>query len=516
MVYLKFVFTAILLLVLIIHSNAQQSTLQHSTPEAEGVSAKDISAFVNAASGSKTEFHSFILLRHGKVIAEGWWNPYRPDLKHTLYSCSKSFTATAIGFALQEKRLSLDDKVVKFFPADLPDTVSKFLSELSVRDVLMMSDGQSPDPTSTVNTRDTNWIKGFLATPIINEPGTTFLYNSLGTYMLSAMVQKVTGQKTIDYLTPRLFTPLGIQGIDWETDTKGINTGGWGLRLKTEDMAKFAELFLQGGKWNGKQIIPADWVKEASTMKIMQDPSAPQSKKDSSDWLQGYCYQMWRCRHNAFRGDGAFGQFMIVMPDEDVALAITAETADMQAEINLVWQYLLPAFKKEKLPADAVADAALTKQLQTLALPVPQQNKETLSASLEGKTFTLDTNKLHLQKLSFHFVNNNCSVNFVTDTASYAIPFGAGNWNFSQTNKPGPSLTAGAIENTTMLYPSKVAGAYTWKDSNTLQLVLRYIESPHTETFTCHLNDNKVTIEESKSEDFGRTKIIANGLLANK
>ncbi len=513
MSHFKFMFIATLLFIITSNCIAQQSsTLPHSTPEAQGVSAKDISAFVDAASHSKTEFHSFMLLRHGKVIAEGWWNPYRADLKHTLYSCSKSFTATAIGFAVQEKKLSLNDKVISFFPNELPDTVSHYLSELTVKDVLMMSDGQSPDPTPLVG-KDSNWIKGFLATPIVEEPGTTFLYNSLGTYMLSAIVQKVTGQKTIDYLSPRLFAPLGIQGADWETDTKGINTGGWGLRLKTEDMAKFAQLFLQSGKWNGKQIISADWVKEASTMKIMQDPSAPQSKRDSSDWLQGYCYQMWRCRNNAFRGDGAFGQFMIVMPDKDVALAITAETADMQSEINLVWQYLLPAFKDKALPADAAADDALAKQLKALTLPAPSKSVEDNAVLLNGKTFLLDTNKLQLQKIAFHFANGTCSVAFSTDKASYSIPFNNSNWNYSQTNKPGPSLLSGAIENTSMIYPARIAAAYIWKDANTLQLILRYIESPHTDTFTCYSEGDKIRVEEERSEDFGKSKTTLQGKL---
>src|SRR2546421_7508184 len=267
-------FPAFLLLLLFLELNikAQKATmLPRSVPEAEGVSSNNIIQFLDATAKSKTEFHSFMLLRHGKVIAEGWWNPYRADLKHTLYSCSKSFTATAIGFAVQEKRFSLDDKVISFFPNNLPDTVSKNLSELTVKDVLMMSDGQEPDPTFPVASKDTNWIKGFLATPVVHEPGTQFLYNSLGTYMLSAIVQKSTGQKTIDYLKPRLFDPLGIGGEDWETDWQGINTGGGGVRLKTEDMAKFAELFLQKGNWNGKQILPASWVEEASSMKIMQD-----------------------------------------------------------------------------------------------------------------------------------------------------------------------------------------------------------------------------------------------------
>lgn len=504
-------FLVIALLVLLINVNVtgQRTTmLPRSVPEAEGVSSNAIISFLDAATKSKTEFHSFMLLRHGKVIAEGWWNPYRPDLKHTLYSCSKSFTATAIGFAVQEKLLSLNDKVISFFPNDVPDTISTWLSELTVKDVLMMSDGQDPDPTSAVAAKDSNWVKGFLSTPIKYEPGTKFLYNSLGTYMLSAIVQKVTGQKTIDYLKPRLFEPLGIQGMDWETDTKGINTGGWGLRLKTEDMAKFAELFLQKGNWNGKQILPASWIEEASTMKIMQDPTAPQSKKDSSDWLQGYCYQMWRCRNNAFRGDGAFGQFMIVMPEQDAVLAITAETPDMQEEINLVWKYLLPAFKKDRLPPDKNAASGLQKKIKALALLIPTKNKGLLATTISGKTFTIAPNNMHLQNISFDFLNDVCQVKIQNDTAVYQLSFTAGEWQTGETNMPGPSLVANNIENNAMIFPTKIAGSYTWKDANTLQLVLRYIESPHTETFTCHFLGKQLSMDVEKSFDFGKNKTV--------
>lgn len=486
----------------------QASSLPRSVPEAEGVASDEIVKFLDAAGKGKSEFHSFMLLRHGKVIAEGWWNPYRPDLKHTLYSCSKSFTATAVGFAVQEKKLSLSDKVISFFPNDLPDTLGKFLSQLTVKDVLIMADGQEPDPTGLVGTRYSNWIKGFLATPILHEPGSVFLYNSLGTYMLSAIVQKVTGQKIVDYLKPRLFDPLGITGMDWEMDKQGINTGGWGLRLRTEDMAKFAQLFLQNGKWNGKKILPASWIEEASTKKILQSPDAPQSKRDSSDWLQGYCYQMWRCRHNAFRGDGAFGQFMIVMPEQDAVLAITAESADLQEEINLVWDYLLPAFKKDKLSADDAAVSRLQEKVKSLALPIPQKNSGSLATTISGKTFQASPNALHLQTISFHFSDNSCNVNFQTDSANYQVAFGAGKWQPAETNMPQPALTSGMIENNSMIYPAKINGAYTWKDASTLQLVLRYIESPHTETFTCHFNGNKLTIDAARSFDFGRTKTV--------
>jgi len=507
---LKSFVVAFILLVFQANLLAQKSAiLPRSTPEAQGISSKSISQFLEAAATSKTEFHSFMLLRHGKVIAEGWWNPYRSDLKHTLYSCSKSFTATAIGFAVTEKKLSLDDKVISFFPNYLPDTVSENLSELTVRDVIIMSDGQEPDPTFAVASKDSNWIKGFLATPVLHKPGTQFLYNSLGTYMLSAIIKKVTGEKVVDYLKPRLFDPLGIHGQDWEEDLQGINTGGWGLRLKTEDMAKFAQLFLQKGNWNGKQILPASWIQESSAAHIMQNPNARQSAKDSSDWLQGYCYQMWRCRNNAYRGDGAFGQFMIVMPDQDAVLAITAETGDMQEEINLVWQYLLPAFKNEKLSEDVNSYAQLKQKLRTLALPVPEKKSEALVSTINGKNFVASSNDLHLKNISFNFSNDVCNVSFQTDASTYPIAFGAGKWKAAETSMPGPALTAGMIGNISMIYPAKIVAAYTWRDANTLEMRLRYIESPHTQIFTCRFNGNKVMIDGTKSYGGNKTVIEA-------
>ena len=226
-----------------------------------------------------------------------------------------------------------------------------------------------PEPTASIRSSNGNWIRAILRTPIVNRPGSKFLYNSLSTYLLSAIVQKVTGRRVIDYLTPGFFAPLGITGMDWDVDPQGINTGGWGLRVKTEDMAKLGQLYLQKGKWDGTQILPASWVEEATTAKIDQAPGAPQSKRDSSDWMQGYCYQFWRCRHNAFRADGAYGQYIVVMPDQDAVVAITAESFDLQGELNLVWSHLLPAFRSGRLPADAEGAGTLRRRLSALALP---------------------------------------------------------------------------------------------------------------------------------------------------
>lgn len=501
------VFIFLIALLLHINANAQPTeTFLRSSPEAEGVSSEGIIQFLEAAEKSNHEFHSFMFLRHGKVIAEGWWNPYRFDLKHTMYSVSKSFTATAIGFAVSENRLTVDDKVISFFPDALPKTVSPRLAELRVRDLLSMSAGQEPDPTRAIVPVDSHWVRSFLSVPVVHQPGTKFLYNSMATYMLSAIVQKVTGEKLVDYLRPRLFRPLDIKDIDWETDPLGINTGGWGLRLKTEDMAKFGQLFLQKGNWKGRQVLPASWVEEASTLKIVQHPEYPQAKKDSSDWEQGYCYQMWRCRHNAYRADGAFGQFIVVMPDQDAVVVITGESSDLQGELNLVWKYLLPAIQQDKLPANRDAAVLLRQKLSALALPKFEENTASpLEKDISGKTFSLSSNEKQIQSISFQFSAGVCRAAVKTDTATFQLFLGAGKWITGETTKRGPYLVSAAKSSLLGLAPFKVAGNYRWKDENTLELTLRYIESPHTETFTCRFTENSISVDYQQSID--RNKI---------
>lgn len=480
-------------------------TLPRSTPEMEGVSSEGINRFLEAWAQKKHEPHSFMMLRHGKVIVEGWWSPYRADLRHTMYSCSKSFTATAIGFAVTEKKLTVEDPVISFFPESLPDTISPYLAEMKVKHLLSMTVGQQPDPTGPVGTQHDDWVKAFLALPIVHQPGSRFLYNSLATYMLSAIVQKVTGEPIIDYLLPRLFEPLGITGADWESDPRGINTGGWGLRVKTEDMAKFGQLFLQKGQWNGKQILPASWVEEASGMKILQNPSATQALRDSSDWLQGYCYQMWRCRHNAYRGDGAFGQYIIVMPDHDVVIAITSETGDMQDEINLVWNHLLPSIQKNKLPAKAKAANALKQRMATLSLPLASKTlAPAWTKSISGKRFSLSPNDQYLSGLSLDFQPESCILGLVSQKDSFTFSFGSGKWIQGETKRLGPSLVSGIRGHFAGLPPSKIAGSHAWKNDSTLELSMRYIESPHSETWTCVFNGDKIKVETITSNNRNR------------
>jgi len=489
----------------------ESGILPRSVPETEGVSSEGILAFLDSAALTNHEFHSIMILRHGKVIAEGWWSPYAPELKHTLYSTSKSFTSTAVGFAVTEGLLTVNDRVVSFFSEELPDTISPFLAELTIKDLLTMSVGQDPDPTS-LRFNDSNWVWSFFRVPILNKPGTKFLYNSLATYMLSAIVQKVTGEKIIDYLTPRLFEPLGIEGIDWEEDPKGINTGGWGLRVKTEDMAKFGQLLLQKGSWNGEEVIPAAWVEEATTFKIDQDPEASQSRKDSSDWLQGYCYQFWRCRNNAFRADGAYGQYIIVMPEKDAVVAITSESPDMQDEINLVWKYLLPAMKDDALPENRAASDRLKQKLADLVLMSQAAGTSPIENKIDSKKYYLESNTREFEMISFDFGDSVCNIVITAGGTNYEYKLGAGKWIQDHTGRPGPSLTGPVMITDTF----RIACSYGWKNENTLELVLRYTESPHHETITCKFSNDNLRLSIAPSQAFGRSATEINGKLSRE
>jgi len=331
-------------------NNNPGNALPRSTPEAENVSSQGISDYLDAVKKSEQDLHSIMIVRHGKVIAEYWFGDNAADKPHPMWSVSKTFTATAIGFAVSENLLKVTDKVISFFPDKLPEEVSPYLREMEIRHLLTMSVGNEESRINEIRREENDWVKAFLAAPVEKEPGSEMAYNSMATYMLSAIIQKVTGEKLIDYLYPRLFNPLGITGITWEESPQGINIGGRGLSVKTEDMAKLGQFILQKGKWDGKQLLPESWIEEATSSHIASLPAGTKRedlkmKPEDSDWLQGYGYQMWRCRHNGVRADGAHGQFIIILPEKDAVIAATANVSDMQAEINLMWEYLLPAME---------------------------------------------------------------------------------------------------------------------------------------------------------------------------
>jgi CubicO group peptidase (beta-lactamase class C family) len=473
---------SVLTAILLASSTTLAAGLPRSSPEAQGVQSSAIQAFIDAADKDIDSLHSFMLVRHGHVVAEGWWGPYSADSPHMLFSLSKSFTSTAVGLAVAEGKLSIDDPILKFFPDDAPENPSANLKAMRISDLLRMSTGQQTEPARKP---DEVWTKTFLKHPVPFKPGTHFLYNTSGTYMLSAAVQKATGPTVLDYLKPRLFDPLGIENPTWEKSPQGISTGGYGLSIRTEDIAKFGQLYLQKGMWNGKQLVPAAWV-EAATTRQTSNGSNPKS-----DWDQGYGYQFWRCRHGAYRGDGAFGQYCVVLPEQDAVIAITSGVRDMQAVLNVVWDKLLPGMKSSPLPADDAARAKLQETLKGLALHMPDGTATPGKAA--GKTFTFPANDRKLESLKLE--ESDCCTTLVlrVNGAEQRIECGQGAW------KKGKSAWG-------PLPAQPVAGAGAWMAEDAFTAKVCLTETPFVQTIKVKFTGDEVKYESEANVGFGPAK----------
>ncbi|MGD0094576.1 MAG: serine hydrolase [Planctomycetota bacterium] len=471
-----------------------------SVPELQGVSSAGVLNFVNAVETGKMNLHSLMLVRHGQVVAEGWWAPYAHDLKHTLYSLSKSFTSTAVGIAADEGRLGLDDKVVSFFPQDVPATVSPNLAAMRVKDLLMMGTGHKTCSLFGSAIRilpEGNWVQAVLSRPVAFEPGTHFVYNSGATFMLSAIVQKATGQTLLEYLNPRLFRPLGIEDAEWELNPQGFNTGAWGLCVTTEDIAKLGQLYLQNGMWRGQRILSENWVREATKAQIQNASGKDPAKDAASDWAQGYGYQFWRCRNAAFRGDGAFGQYCLVLPKQDAVLAITAETNDLQAVLNAVWEHLLTAMQADPLPSDSKASAQLKDKLASLSLPFPAgQPTSPQAARVNKQTYAIADNTLGVRSVSLAFHGDKCVFTMLDAQAEHKISCGIGRWRQGETDlSPAPLH----LVTTQRFTKSPLACAGAWGGDNTFVMYWRFVGTAHYQSVTCRFEGDDIWVEFKKS-----------------
>jgi CubicO group peptidase (beta-lactamase class C family) len=335
------------------------------------LSSTAVSAFLDAIQARPgLELHSLMILRHGMVVADGWWHPYERDQLHLLFSLSKSFTSTAAGLAAAEGLLSLDDRVIDIFDEHADVATDERVRATTLRQLARMASGHREDALSRAFAHDHHdLVRGFLQVPPDEEPGSIFAYNNAATFVLGAAVQKVSGQTLTDFLTPRLFSKIGIDRFYWQTDTMGRNLGFTGLHLTTESIGRFGQLILQGGRWGDEQILDPQWL-ELATSKQTDNAPGSDGVPASPDWRQGYGYQFWMCQHG-FRGDGAHGQFCIMLPEQDMVIAITAATKDLQGVLDQVWAELLPGCADQPLTEDHQAAAALTDRLSALSLAAP-------------------------------------------------------------------------------------------------------------------------------------------------
>ncbi|HYF66161.1 MAG TPA: serine hydrolase, partial [Herpetosiphonaceae bacterium] len=446
--------------------------------------------FVNATESAGLEMHSLMLLRHGRVVAEGWWAPYAAEHPHMLFSLSKSFTTTAVGFAVAEGRLSVDDRVVDFFPEDAPAEISPNLSAMRVRHLLGMSCGHDADVMEALFAEPAgNWTRAFLAQPVQHAPGSHFAYDSGTSYMLSAIVQRLTGMTVLEYLRPRLLDPLGIEQAEWWTSPQGVNVGGWGLSVTTESIARFGQFYLQRGVWGGRQLLPAEWVAAAGSR---QTDNGGSPNIDSS---QGYGYQFWLCRHGAYRGDGAFGQFCVIMPEQDAVLAITGGVGDMQAVLNLAWDILLPAMGPDALPENPDAHERLLGKLRELNLPViAGRHSSPLTGQVSGREYRFEPNPLGVESMRLDFDGSGSTWTVRDGRGEHQIAAGHGEERRGTTTIDPNG-------------PARIAATGAWISDDTYVVKGYFYESPFNSTITWRFAGDELRCVYRFNVSFGPTEL---------
>lgn len=466
--------------------------LPRATSESQGVDSDGVFAFLDRmAAAPDIELHSLMIVRHGHVVAEGWWAPYTADQPHLLYSLSKSFTSTAVGFAVGEGLVDLDATVLSYFPemdAGIPDPHSR---AMLVRHVAAMASGHLDETYDGARDLDgDDLLRGFLRIPPDREPGSVFAYNQPCTYALARIVQRQSGNTLREYLRPRLFEPLGIDHHGWQTDDAGREIGYSGMYATTESIAKLGLLYLQEGRWNGQQLISSEWVAEATT------PQVANLGMGNPDWEQGYGFQFWIARHG-YRGDGAYGQFCVVLPDHDVVIAITAATENMQGILDAAWATLLPAFGHTSVPT--TAGDTLAARMGGLALAPVDATSEPGTEVGSEVTFApaggLCAGQPSLAAVAISRSEDGWIITLYDGADRLAFAVGAGEWADNLDEADGGRAAV----------PIAVSGG--WTDSQTFLADVIFLQTPHRLAVSCRVSDRTFTASW-RTAPLGSTPLI--------
>ena len=451
------------------------SDLPRSSPESQGVDPAGILAFLDTLeSAADIEMHSLMIIRHGQVVAEGWWSPYLPEQVHLLYSLSKSFTSTAAAFAIADGLLDLDATVLSYFPELDSEITDRRSRSILVRHVAAMASGHLEDmiePTLALDPVEP--VRGFLLIPPDRAPGSVFAYSQPCTYTLAAIVQRLTGQTLIEYLRPRLLDPLGIDQAGWQRDAAGRDLGYTGLHATTDAIARLGLLYLQRGVWNGQRLLSEEWVAEATRIHV-ENPNEP-----NPDWRQGYGFQFWMARHG-YRGDGAYGQFCVVLPEQDAVIATTAGTENMQGILDAVWTQLLPAMTSTAGGRSPVADQLVARLggLQLAAFQAKSAPDSSVAAWTEASFLPsggLCEAQPTLTAVQLHQDGELWQLTLLEGDGAFGATVGTGGWrtNLTETDHGRTGV------------PLAVSGG--WTDEDTFGAEVIFLETPHRLGLTCSL-----------------------------
>lgn len=333
-----------------------------SAPSTVGVDPRRLLDLLDALDADdRCEPHGLIVQRHGQRVFEGYWAPHRVDHVRLVYSLSKTFTGTALALALGEGRLGLDDLVADHLPDEMAGADER-TRRMRVRHIASMASGHDREMLLEAHQADpADPVRGFFSIPPDAEPGTLFCYNQPPVLALATILQRLVGERLTDYLRPRVLDPIGIGELRWAQHRAGVDLGFSGVHTTLDAIARLGQLHLDDGVWDGRRLLPEGWVEQASSVQ------SDNSMREEPDWSQGYGFQLWRSRHG-YRGDGAYGQYMVVLPEADAVVAMFSCIEDMQVVLDLMWEHLLPAFGAPSESANS-DDEAVTARATTLALP---------------------------------------------------------------------------------------------------------------------------------------------------
>lgn len=451
--------------------------MPRARPGDVGVSSLAVAAFLADAERLGVELNGMMVWRGGAVAAEGWWWPYRADLPHMMHSATKSFLSAGIGLAIEDGRFGLTDRVVDFFPDHLPAEVNANLAAMTVEDLLTQSSGHAQGASGSVwRLIKTSWIDEAFKIPVVHPPGAVFRYSSANSFLLSAILSRTTGGNAHAWLKPRLLEPLGITDLTWDVGPEDINPGGNGISCRTADLLKLAVLHHQGGKWQGRQVLPAHWVAQA-TRPHRGNPHG---------------YHWWMGPGGAYYAYGIFGQFAVVFPKHDAIVVVTASTPPLEETLrSLIWHHFPRAF--EAGVDGAAADAALVERLARLrVLPALARTAWPRAAALSGKTFVAEPNDDGVTSLSLAFHADRCELELEDARGRHRVVMGLTDWIEGETTVSGAKLHHGYEPDAMRV----VAGAE-WRDDDKLELTWQFVETAFRDTVTIRFADDALSFARS-------------------
>lgn len=482
------------------------------TPESVGIDSGDIEWLLDQLESGFTEPHGLMIMRHGKICAEGWWNPYAPGIRHGLQSHSKTYAATAIGIAYTEGIVKLDERIIDIFPEYAPEQPSENLKRLTVHDVLCMGCGMDEMPMATEH-----WIRDFLHTPVNHTPGTTYMYNSVGSSILSAIIVKKTGMSMHEYLKPRLYDKIGIFSDNhrWMKMPDGCEVGGGGLFATTEDNLRLMKLYADGGVWEGERILDDEYVKRATTL---QNESATEAKNNplAKDNFVGYGYQIWMCRpKGVYRADGAMGQFTIVVPDKDMIIAITENASGAhwaQTTLDVMWEFLERIENHPAKEENTEKSECLKNRMGRLALPNPKcAPYSPIAANIEGRQWRVIDGDFYMEDVGVAQHMSGCELPQPIDVFCFHFTSDeiVMDWENREEKERLVIATDGSRRHNTLpgRLISQVLLSGAWISENKLEVKARYIETCKEETLLFTFEEKKLKITNSTME-FGMQKEI--------